>query len=86
MKGKERPPSRKGNEKEKTMLENEVRLLTVTKTAAYLSLSTRSVYRLIEKRELAVIRIGRKTLVDRADIDNWIDGRKLAREIILDGG
>jgi excisionase family DNA binding protein len=53
----------------------ESQFLTVRETAVALRLNIFSVYRLIEGRRLAHIRIGRKILVDRASLERWIAAR-----------
>lgn len=54
-------------------MELEKKLLTVTETAEICNLSRPSIYELINKGELPVIKFGRKTLIPANAIDAWID-------------
>jgi excisionase family DNA binding protein len=53
------------------------RLLTVKETAAYIGRTEQAVQHLIHKRELIVVRGGRRVHLDRADLDRWIDANKV---------
>ena len=52
------------------------RLFTVKNAATYLGRSTRAVQSLIHNGVLTVVRIDRRTFLDRNDLDNLIDGSK----------
>lgn len=53
------------------------RLLTVKEAAAYIGRSEQAVQHLIHKRELVVVRTGRRVHVDRSDLDRWIEANKV---------
>jgi len=53
------------------------RLLTVKEAAAYIGRSEQAVQHLIHKRELVVVRKGRRVHVDRGDLDRWIEANKV---------
>lgn len=46
--------------------------LTVTETAQTLNVSRPTVYRLIERTDFPALRIGRRVLVSRAGLRDWI--------------
>ncbi len=52
------------------------RLLTVKEAAAYVGRTEQAVQHLIHRKELVVVRRGRRVHLDRADLDRWIDGNK----------
>ena len=52
------------------------RLLTVKETCGYLRISPPTLYRMIERRELVPVKIGKRTLFDRQDLDKYIDAAK----------
>ena len=52
------------------------RLLTLKLAAAYMSLSYDSLYRMYVDGEVPHVRFGRKVLIDRQDLDAWIDEHK----------
>jgi excisionase family DNA binding protein len=52
------------------------RLLTVPQAAAYLSCPVWTVRTLIWNREIPVIKPGKGYLIDRQDLDRWIDRTK----------
>jgi len=52
------------------------RLLTVKETCGYLRISAPTLYRMIERRELIPVKIGKRTLFDRGDLDKYIDAAK----------
>jgi excisionase family DNA binding protein len=52
------------------------RLLTVKEAADYIGRTQQAVQHLIHKRELIVVRRGRRVHLDRADLDRWIDTNK----------
>ena len=53
------------------------RLLTVKEAAGYIGRTEQAVQHLIHKRDLIVVRRGRRVHVDRADLDRWIDANKM---------
>lgn len=53
-----------------------VRLLTVREAASYIGRSEQAVQHLIHKRELIVVRRGRRVHLDRGDLDRWIEANK----------
>ena len=53
------------------------RLLTVREAAAYIGRTEQAVQHLIHKRELVVVRKGRRVHVDRIDLDRWIEANKV---------
>ncbi len=48
----------------------------VKELAARLAVSSRSVWRLIERRDLGVVRVGRRTLISRAEVARWLAGNE----------
>jgi excisionase family DNA binding protein len=54
-----------------------VRLLTVKEAAAYIGRTEQAVQHLIHRRELIVVRRGRRVHVDRGDLDRWIEANKV---------
>jgi len=53
------------------------RLLTVKDAATYIGRTEQAVQHLIHRRELIVVRRGRRVHLDRSDLDRWIDGNKV---------
>lgn len=53
-----------------------VRLLSLRDAAAYLSLSYWTLRKLVRSGELPSVRVGRRILVDREDIDAWVTEHK----------
>jgi excisionase family DNA binding protein len=53
------------------------RLLTVKEAAAYIGRSEQAVQHMIHKRELVVVRKGRRVHLDRGDLDRWIETNKV---------
>jgi excisionase family DNA binding protein len=53
------------------------RLLTVKEAASYIGRTEQAVQHLIHRRELIVVRRGRRVHLDRTDLDRWIDGNKV---------
>ena len=51
-------------------------LLTVRQVAAYLGVSEKTVRRLIAKRQLRCIHVGRLTRIDPGDVSRWLSARK----------
>lgn len=54
----------------------EIGYIGVKELAARLAVSSRSVWRLIERRELAVVRVGRRTLVAKSEVAKWLAGNE----------
>jgi excisionase family DNA binding protein len=54
----------------------EPRLLTIKDAASYLSCAVWAIRELIWKREIPFVKIGRRYLIDRTDLDQFIDQRK----------
>jgi excisionase family DNA binding protein len=55
-------------------------IMTADELAAYLKVSTATVYRLFKRRNLPGFRIGTEYRFRRAVIDEWIEEREKARE------
>ncbi len=53
------------------------RLLTLKEAAAYIGRTEQAVQHLIHRRELVVVRRGRRVHVDRGDLDRWIEANKV---------
>jgi excisionase family DNA binding protein len=53
------------------------RLLTVKQAAVYVGRTEQAVQHLIHKRELVVVRRGRRVHIDRGDLDRWIEANKV---------
>ena len=58
-------------------MEEPSRLFTVTETCKYLRISPPTLYRMIERGELVPVKIGKRTLFDRKDLDTFIDAAKV---------
>lgn len=54
----------------------ESRGVTVQEAAAYLSTTVPAIRRLISKRELPYLKLGKRFILDRQDLDKWIERRK----------
>jgi len=54
------------------------RLLSIPKCAEYLSCSVWAVRDLVRRKELPKIRLGKKYLIDRADLHSFIEREKAA--------
>jgi len=54
--------------------------LTTEEVQSYLRVNTRTVYRLIKAGDLPAIRVGRQWRVRPADLDGWLDQKRLSRE------
>jgi excisionase family DNA binding protein len=67
------PQIERGNGKSKMS----PRLLTVKDAAQYIGRSEQAVQHLIHRRELIVVRKGRRVHLDRADLDRWIEANKM---------
>jgi excisionase family DNA binding protein len=50
--------------------------LTVQEAAKYLSTTVPAIRQLIYRRELAFVKIGKRHIIDRQDLDKWIEKRK----------
>jgi excisionase family DNA binding protein len=53
------------------------RLLTVKDAANYIGRTEQAVQHLIHRRELVVVRRGRRVHLDRGDLDRWIETNKV---------
>ena len=53
-----------------------VRLLSVADVACYLGLSAWTIRQMIHTGQLPHIRVGRRILLDRRDVDKWIEQKK----------
>lgn len=67
------PQIERGNGKQRPT----VRLLTVKDAAGYIRRSEQAVQHLIHRRELIVVRKGRRVHLDRVDLDRWIEANKM---------
>ena len=54
-------------------------LMTIEELAKLLKVSTRTIRRVIKRRELPVIRIGRQFRFRRQDIDDWLDSQTMSK-------
>ncbi len=54
----------------------ERRLLTVKEACDYLRISKVSLYKLINQGKLKPVKIGKRTLIDKADLDRLIEESK----------
>jgi len=52
-------------------------IITVRETAEYLRISQTYVRDLIRIKGLPHFRLGRRILVDKADLENWLEGQKV---------
>jgi len=50
--------------------------VTVKEAAAYLSATVPAIRRLISKNELPYTKLGKRFIIDREDLDRWIEGKK----------
>ena len=48
------------------------RMLTVADVCEYLSVTNETVYTWIKKTDIPALRVGRKWLFDKAELDQWI--------------
>ena len=55
-------------------VELESGLIGIRELANKLAISARSVWRIIERGELGVTRIGRRTLISKAEVARWLAG------------
>lgn len=58
-------------------IELEAGLIGIAELAKKLAVSTRSVWRFIERGELNVVRIGRRSLLSRAEVSRWLAERQV---------
>jgi len=52
-------------------------LLTVAEVAAMLRVSRATVYRLVRNAALPVVKIGADMRIDPADVERWLESRKV---------
>jgi excisionase family DNA binding protein len=57
-----------------------LRLLTVKQACTYLNISHTTLYRMIERKEIAPVIIGGRTLFDKSDLDELIEKAKTPGE------
>ena len=50
--------------------------VTVREAAAYLSATVPAIRRLISKSELPYTKLGKRFIIDREDLDKWIERKK----------
>jgi excisionase family DNA binding protein len=50
--------------------------LTLPQASAYLNVSTRAIYRLVEQHGLPFCRVGRLYRFDQRELDAWMHGRE----------
>jgi excisionase family DNA binding protein len=48
------------------------RLLSIDQVSQYLDLSVHTIYRMVSKRRIPYVKMGRLTKFDRCEIDKWI--------------
>ncbi|HNT36671.1 MAG TPA: helix-turn-helix domain-containing protein [bacterium] len=53
------------------------KLMTLDNLAEYLNLSRRTVYRLLQEKDLPAYRIGSHLRFRRGDIDDWLQTKRL---------
>lgn len=53
------------------------RYLNVRQTATYLSMSRHTLYERVSQRAIPFIKLGRKLLFDKHDLDRWISRQKV---------
>jgi excisionase family DNA binding protein len=56
---------------------SEPRLLSVREAAAYLGSTVWAIRTLVWEEQIPHIRIGKRLLIDRADLDNFVDQHKI---------
>jgi excisionase family DNA binding protein len=52
------------------------RMLTIPQAAAYVGASVKFIRSLIWKRELRYIKAGKRFVIDRAELDRWLDANQ----------
>ena len=60
------------------LVDIEAGYIGIKELAARLAISTRSIWRIIERGELGVVRIGRRTLVAKGEVSKWLAGRQVS--------
>jgi excisionase family DNA binding protein len=50
--------------------------VTIQEAAAYLSATVPAIRRLISKSELPYAKLGKRFIIDRQDLDKWIERKK----------
>jgi len=58
------------------MQDDAVRLFPIPRAAEYLSTTTHAVRRLLWNKQMPYLRLGKKILIDKIDLDAWVDGQK----------
>lgn len=53
------------------------RLMTVKAAAVYLGRSVSAVEKLVYRKEIPVVRIGRRVHLDRVELDKWIEQNRM---------
>jgi excisionase family DNA binding protein len=53
------------------------RMMTVKQTAEYTGRTVSSINHLVHRRQIPVVRIGRRVHIDRNDLDRWIESNKV---------
>ena len=56
--------------------DSQVRLLNLHRACKYIGLSYWTVREMISRGELSFVRVGRRILIDRQDLDHWIEEKK----------
>jgi excisionase family DNA binding protein len=52
------------------------RLLTAAEAGEYIGRTEKAVRHLLDRREIPVVRTGRRVHIDREDLDRWIENNK----------
>lgn len=63
---------------ERTLKMKNNSVLTVEEIASHLKVSTKTIYRLIERKELPAIRVSRMYRINEKDFESWLDEKKNA--------
>jgi excisionase family DNA binding protein len=53
------------------------RLMTIKQAAEYTGRSVSSINHLVYRRQIPVVRVGRRVHIDRNDLDRWIESNKV---------
>jgi excisionase family DNA binding protein len=64
-----------------------IALLTLEEVATHLRVTTKTVYRMLEKHTIPAVKVGRQWRFDKASIDSWLSQRpvlKAARILVID--
>jgi hypothetical protein len=64
------------NTQDKPKADPNSRFMSMRDGAAYLCMSAANLWAIVGRRELPVIRVGRRTLLDRQDLDTFMVSRK----------